>query len=316
MASNAGFEIVRLQPEQVAERLAKLIGKGTINGRTLVVWDIDNTLIQMGSDYTKRGAIPIHPLFADIIRSSQAKGVAHIALTNASPFYTDLIFEGDSLSVKNVEPVPYHLDPSHAVKGDGMDYPEYLKGPEVFPKPATFEELRIRGLEYVGIRFSDLKFQKIPRELPFLKWTYSPETNEIQLLQEQFRRCGKALKIVSNQRSKWQHITLNMHSIAPGIFPKNQNRHFIQSDDSLTEFLAVPIFSGGIIFCNFINLHTQSYFGYMKGTILDLFLKICQKETGQEFSNIVFIDDTFECVENVFKAMRQIGKPCISIHIH
>jgi hypothetical protein len=316
MASNAGFEIVRLHPEQVAERLIKLVDEGTINDRTLVVWDIDNTLIRAGSDYTQQGAIPIHPLFADIIRSSQGKGVAHIALTNASPFYTDLIFEGDSLAVRRVEPIPYPFDPSRLVKGDGMDYPEYLKGPEVFPKPTTFEELRIRGLEYIGIRFNDLKFQKIPRELSFLQWAYAPEANETQLLQEQFRRWGKALRIAFNQTGKMQHITLNMQQIAPEVFPENQSRHFIQSAEGLTEFLAVPIFSSGIIFCNFINIHTQSYFGYMKGTILDLFLKICQSEMGQEFSNVVFIDDTFECVENVFKVMGQIHKPCISIHVY
>jgi hypothetical protein len=53
----------------------------------------------------------------------------------------------------------------------------------------------------------------------------------------------------------------------------------------------------------------------MKGNILNSFLKIYQEKTGQEFSNIVFIDDTFDCVKNVVEVMRQIHKSCIGIHI-
>ncbi|MDR1435062.1 MAG: DUF2608 domain-containing protein [Puniceicoccales bacterium] len=315
MLSNAGFEIVRLPPEGVADRLTKLIDEGVINEQTLVVWDIDNTLIEAGSDFTKGGALPIHPLFSSIIRRSQSKGVTHIALTNASPFYSDLIFREDTLVVGSVNPMKYPFDPLLMRKGDWNDYPEYFKGPEIFPKPTTFEELRIKGLEYIGVSFNDLKFQKIPRELFLFQWAHPSEENETKFLKEQLKQCGKIGKALADQSSKGQHITLDMHRIAPGFFPEDQNRHFIQSANDLTEFLAVPIFSSGIIFCNFINLYTQSYFGYLKGTILDFFLKIYREKTGQEFLNVVFIDDTFECVENVFKAMRQINKPCISIHI-
>ncbi|MDR2812892.1 MAG: DUF2608 domain-containing protein [Puniceicoccales bacterium] len=74
-------------------------------------------------------------------------------------------------------------------------------------------------------------------------------------------------------------------------------------------------FSSGIIFCNFINLYTQCHHGHIKGDILRSFLVEYEKRTGRKFSNVIFIDDTLACVENVIEVMGKIGMPCIGINI-
>jgi hypothetical protein len=76
-----------------------------------------------------------------------------------------------------------------------------------------------------------------------------------------------------------------------------------------------PVFTNGVIFSNFINNHMQYLHQHRKGDILRLFLDEYRKKNNQVFSNVVFIDDTFLCVESVFEAMAAIGMPCIGIHI-
>jgi hypothetical protein len=125
----------------------------------------------------------------------------------------------------------------------------------------------------------------------------------------------KELKVWDDARGQGECRHIQMDTIVPNFEPDGRKRHFIQNVSSFSEVLCRPIFSGGIIFCNFINFYTQYFHGHTKGDILQLFLEEYEKQTGQKFSNIIFIDDKLSCVKNVKEVMEKIGMPCIGINI-
>jgi hypothetical protein len=296
--SKNSSEMLQLSPKQVAEKLSELVRANIINENTLVVWDIDNTLIQAGSDYEPSGAIPISPEFAEFIHATQNIGTTHIALTNASPFDTDFTFKTDTSP-----PTFLHtIEPQRSV-GNGNK---------------TFENLRVDGLKHIGINFELDAFREIPRELSVVKWNYKMKNiQKINEIKDIINKNGTLVTQWINSETKKEHQHILVIDLSPiadfGADPRP--RHFIQSDGNLTELMCIPIFSHGIIFCNFINLYTQYYYGYLKGNILNVFIEMCSEKVGRKFSNVIFIDDTFECVENVFKVMRKIGIPCVAINL-
>jgi hypothetical protein len=87
--------------------------------------------------------------------------------------------------------------------------------------------------------------------------------------------------------------------------------------------ICAPVFRNGVIFSNFVEpyehfkAHPSAHytFGSKKGNTLRLFLDIYSEKTGRVISNVIFIDDTRACVENVVQVMREIDKPCLGIHI-
>jgi hypothetical protein len=295
--------VFQLEPDRVAEKLTALANGGTINEHTLVVWDVDDTLIQQGSDYSLFGAQAICLRFSEIIRMTQKIGTAHIALTNASRFDNALEFEAGVLKLTSA-PQLASTDLNYIQKtGDANG-------------PLTFEKLRIAGLKHIGVDFTAPEWQKLPRELEIIQFHYDIEQDPNgKELAKIIGRSGEISEVWIGATDRKVYRRIQWDAIVPGFEPNHQKRHFIQSDDSLSEVICQPIFSGGIIFGNFINFYTQCYCGTIKGTILESFLKECEKRIGRRFSNVVFIDDTFACIEDMAKVMKAIDMPCIAINI-
>ncbi|MDR1906687.1 MAG: DUF2608 domain-containing protein [Puniceicoccales bacterium] len=303
--SEGSSAILQLTPRQVAQKLGELIADGTIGEDTLFVWDIDNTLIQAGSDYSPSGVQPICPTFFEIIRMTQSTGIMHIALTNASPFNNDLNFEDGILDLVSIPEV---------VKRS--PYPNYFRKAMDSKGPVTFEDLRIAGLKHMGIDFTNHELQRLPRDLTTIQFHYDIQQDPVgNELSKTICQSGNVLETWFDESDHKEYCHIEEDTIVPGFAPNNRKRHFIQTHDSLSEVVCSPIFSSGIIFCNFINLYTQYYYGHIKGNVLQLFLDECKKQIGRAFSNIVFIDDTLSCVENVCQVMEQIDMPCIGINI-
>lgn len=95
-----------------------------------------------------------------------------------------MIFQKDTLRVSRIEStkLPFHL--KNTKKGDIIDYPDYLKGPEIFEKPTTYETFRFEGLKPISINFDNSKFENLSWEFPSLQWTYMPEESETKFLQK------------------------------------------------------------------------------------------------------------------------------------
>jgi hypothetical protein len=303
MKNESSSAIIQLTPIQVAEKLEELIADETVDKDTLFVWDVDDTLIQAGSDYSLFGARAVCLQFPKIIHGTQDHDVKHIALTNASPFHNELKFEK---GIFDLIPIPEVANRN--------TYPIYLQRTGAFQKSVTFEDLRIAGLKHIGINFTNSEWQQLPRELTTIQFHYDMEQHRNTLL-EAVSQNGEFLEtwLDADDQKEYRHIQLD--TIVPGFASNSRKRHFIQSDDSLSEVVCSPIFSDGIIFCNFINLYTQYYYGHIKGNVLRSFLDECKKQVGREFSKVIFIDDTLACVENVVEAMEEIGMPCIGINI-
>jgi hypothetical protein len=301
--SKSSSVMLQLTPEQTVKKLEALIG-GVGRG-ILFVWDIDDTLIRGGSDYSFTGAQAICSRFSEIIRKTRDLGAMHIALTNASPFDNDLKFNGGVLELTSIPQV-----------AERAICPGYFQGTAGSREPVTFENLRIAGLKHIGIDFTDGELQKIPRELPITQFQYDRERNSGgKELVKVINRGGQVLEtwVDAGDQKVYRHVQWD--SMVPGFAPDHKKRHFIQSQNSLSEVLCRPIFSHGIIFCNFINLYTQCYYGYIKGVILRSFLDECKNQMGRVFSRVIFIDDMLPFVENVIKVMKEIGMPCIGINI-
>jgi hypothetical protein len=71
----------------------------------------------------------------------------------------------------------------------------------------------------------------------------------------------------------------------------------------------------GVIFSNFMDNRLHHLYQHRKGDILRLFLNECKEKNNQVFFNVVFIDDTFLCVENMVEVMAEVGMPCVGINI-
>jgi hypothetical protein len=295
--------MLQLTPELVVKKLEELVGN--VDKSTLFVWDVDDTLIKAGSDYSSTGAQTICPRFSEIIHKTRSLGTMHIALTNASPFNNDLKFNG---GVLELTPVPQVAKRNIC--------PSYFQGTAQLGGPVTFENLRIAGLGYIGIDLTAPEWQSLPRELDTIQFQYDVEKDPGgKELAKVIGREGQVLAtwVDAGDQRAYRHVQWD--SVVPGFGPDQGKRHFIRSEGSLLEVLCRPIFSRGIIFCNFINLYTQCYYGYMKGVILRSFLKECKNQLGRVFSKVIFIDDTLACVENVFEVMGEMGIPCVGIHI-
>jgi hypothetical protein len=248
-----------LLPHQVIDVLRQLNKNGTINESTLVVWDVDDTLLEEGSILRLSGPRLIHPDFPKFIRATQTKRTTHIALTNGGARYrTQLIQDdGGNWSVTNITPVDFSVADSDERGKKNSFIPFYLKSRFKDTDRVSGEFLRIAGLECIGISF------------------------------------GKAFK--RSEFLKPRHVL--------GIL-EEQNHPF-----------CAPVFASGVIFSNFMNSHIHHSGRHRKGDILRLFLDECKEKNNQVFSNVVFIDDTLPCVENVVKVMEEIDMPCIGINI-
>jgi hypothetical protein len=297
--------MLQLAPQQVVKKLEEFVVSGRVDGGTLFVWDIDDTLIQAGSDYSFNGAQAIRPEFSEIIRKTRSLGAMHIALTNASPFDNILEIKG---GVLELTPIPQVAERATC--------PSYFQGTTNSGGSLTFENLRIAGLRHIDIDLTNSELQKIPRELPITQFQYDTEQDPVgKELAKIIDRDGRVLETWTDSSDQKVYRHIQWDSMVPGFAPDHRKRHFIRSGNSLSEVLCKPIFSGGIIFCNFINLYTQCYYGYIKGLILRSFLNEWKKQIGRKFSNVIFIDDTFTYVENVVQVMGEMGIPCTGIHI-
>jgi hypothetical protein len=91
-------------------------------------------------------------------------------------------------------------------------------------------------------------------------------------------------------------------------------RHVLGILKERNQPFCVPVFISGVIMSNFVDSHVHLC-RYRKGDILRLFLEECKEKDNRIFSNVIFIDDTLPCVENVVEVMKKIGMPCIGINI-
>jgi hypothetical protein len=286
---------LELSPEEVVIELKKRLENDNIDETTLIVWDIDNTLIEDASDQMACGALPIHSEFASIINKTKDKDAINIALTNASPFNTNFKFESGHLSLVSIEPQGFFVkdDPYTDECPEYGLIPQYLKlslDPNRF---ITFGELRIEGLRHIGINFAETNFLKLPRIFPPIM-TNTDRSNYFA---------------TPTTDGKGQYITIDVNQNPQRI------RHLIQVEETCQEVVCVPVFSQGIIFGNYVNDYTQTQYAYTKGSILKLFLQLFNEKLNKVFSSVIFIDDTDECVDDVIAAMKEINMPCTGIHI-
>ncbi|MDR0417860.1 MAG: DUF2608 domain-containing protein [Puniceicoccales bacterium] len=305
METESSSAILQLAPMQVAEKLEELISDETIDRDTLFVWDIDDTLIQAGSDCSPLGVRVVCSQFPQIIRKTQDHGVKHIALTNASPFDNRLKFRRGVLELVSIPEVVSR-----------NTCPFYWRRTGASKESVTFKDLRIAGLKHIGIDFTNSEWQQLPRELTTIQFNYDMEQYSGEnALPKTVSRDGKVLEAWFDADSQKECRHIQMGTTVPGFTQDGRKRHFVQSDDSLSEVVCNPIFSRGIIFCNFINLYTQYYYGHIKGNILQSFLNEYEKQSGRKFSKVIFIDDNLAYVENVVEVMEEINVPCIGINI-
>jgi hypothetical protein len=281
-----------------------LFTRGAISENTLLVWDIDNTLIQASSDYSVSGAQPICPKFSEIIRKTQAKNIINIALTNASPFDNNFTLEKGNLNLtfnlliaeRNICPSYFHAN---------LDAGE----------PLTYENLRIAGLKHIGIDFTGPEMQKLPKTFGLVRLNYDTKKHPSgEDLVKIVAKNGRAIGEWVDTADQTRYLYIQMDASPPEAEPNNyQKRHFLQRDNRFIEIVCNPIFSSGIIFCNFFSVYAQCCYGSIKGVILRSFL--AKSKNIRTFFNVIFIDDILACVENTVDNLDGLGIPCIGINI-
>jgi hypothetical protein len=144
--------IQMLSPDKTADVLCQLDQNGTIGRDTIVVWDVDGTLIAEGSDQMLSGAIPIHPYFSAFIHATQESGTTHVALTNGGAQY-DNQFNGSF--VESVTPVSFLVYDSDIQKEEDRLIPTYIRESLQPTDMISYEILRIEGLKHIGISFEN-----------------------------------------------------------------------------------------------------------------------------------------------------------------
>jgi hypothetical protein len=245
-----------LSPDQTADILRQLEQDGIINGNTLVVWDIDDTLIKSVSDQMISGAIPIHPYFTEFVDRTQKKGTTHVALTTGGAQYRNK-FHGSF--AKSVTPESFLVFEDDIQEEKDRLIPAYLRRSLRPRDTISFETLRIEGLKHIGIFLED-SFKNF--------------------------KFFQSRQILGTLRDTWSGVSI-----------------------------CAPVFWNGVISYNSVNSKTHLSYGCQKGYILQLFLDRYREQTGRKFSNVVFIDDMFLCVENMVEVMAEIGMPCVGINI-
>jgi hypothetical protein len=173
--SVAPSPIHELLPDWVARLLRQLSKNGTINEHTLVVWDVDDTLLKEGSDLMFSGPLLIHPDFPGFIQETQANGTTHIALTNGGARYRTRLVRDDegNWTVASIVPVDFSVADSDERGENDCFIPFYLRARFKNTDRVTWEFLRIEGLKQVGISFEnpfgESKFSKPRHVLGTLK---------------------------------------------------------------------------------------------------------------------------------------------------
>jgi hypothetical protein len=269
--SESSPTILRLTPAQVAKTLEKFIANGTVKKDTLFVWDIDNTLILPGSDYSSFGVKPTCSRFSKIIRGMQRKGVVHIALTNASPFNNELKIERGVLKLTSVPQI-------------ASIYPHYILKTGNTNRPLTFERLRIEGLKHIGINFINSEWKKLPRELEIIQFHHDtkqdPDEKELSKI---VSRSGKILEVWTDAKDQKVYRHIQCDAIVPDFEPNDRKRHFIQSDSNLSEVLCRPIFPVALFFAILSIFTPNATTDTLRGIFCDHFWSNMRNEPAENF---------------------------------
>ncbi|MDR3317669.1 MAG: DUF2608 domain-containing protein, partial [Puniceicoccales bacterium] len=328
-STNSQSLILELTPKDTISKLQELNKNGTINTNTGIVWDLDETLFQSSSDQKPSGAIPIHPEFSKYIKTTQEQGIRHFGLTNNSQYKNIATIDSqqDKLVI-NSEPINICAEHKNCLIFGKPEKWNFLKDTDI-----SYEGLRIKGLKDIGIDFDDSRLSTIPQHLGILVERYVQSDNNSVRTVDMKKMFRDSIKNVTQNPYKtvgqfndfrtgerYQYIQAEyIRKYAQIQSSENpQTYHFIcneKNSEDINEILCVPIFSKGIIFCNFLNKNLSAWFAYRKGDILELFLKIHEEKTGQEIGNVIFVDDQIANVQNVVEVMTRIGKPCIGIHL-
>jgi hypothetical protein len=283
--------LLSLSPDETAAKLHQLIEDGIIGPGTLIVFDIDDTLFEEASDQMLSGAIPIHPDFAIIINqllrilTENEEGTRCVAITNGATRLKMKFTENEDQSlpqVRKVKPKKHRVKDDDKLKEDDRIIPKKLRENLDPEDRISWEALRMGGLREVGISFENFfgEFEFFFQSRQVLGTLYATEEG----------------------------------AILPFMRPFPPNVKYI---------VCAPVFKDGVIFSNFLdpcehpNAHPNTHytFGSQKGHILQLFLTRCREQADWVFSDVIFIDDTRACVENVVEVMKKIDMPCIGINI-
>ncbi|MDR0417859.1 MAG: DUF2608 domain-containing protein [Puniceicoccales bacterium] len=278
-ASYAHIEL-GLNPAEVCATLNERLTSGEINENTLIVFDVDDTLIESSSDTKTGGPILLNKQLPEVIKKAKEYGAAVVALTQVDVTFNNRFAVGDGELIVT-EATPKEL-----------------------PNGFIPETARIHGLQSVGIDLNNPEFLRLPRVFPCITKDYD---RRLDLRKETIIGTFGGNK----NKSKWEYFSTVMGTATP-----DGPVYFIRDNETntLQEVLCAPVFSEGIIFTNHFSKERQN--SDAKGPCLLLFLALYKDICGREFSNIIFVDDKFNNVLDVEGAVRcGLGKECLAIQI-
>ncbi|MDR1366311.1 MAG: DUF2608 domain-containing protein [Puniceicoccales bacterium] len=276
--------LIQLNPDGVNAKLNECILSGEINENTLIVFDVDGTIIQPESDQNPNGPVPISENLPKVIKKAQTRGATVIALTSVSDWFDNQFgVVNGNLTVTSAIP---KISPKGLVQAEAAG-------------------LRIEGLKHIGINLNNPSFQNLPKIFPCIAEEYRGG----HLPEPIFKRDNFVFSFSDKEGNEWEHFAVPVGRTTDPV-------HLIrnQKANSRMEVLSAPIFSEGVLFTN--HFSTRGSTNNAKGWCLIYFVNFYEQILGRKLTNIIFVDDSYTNVQDVEGAIHYVlGKEYLAIQI-